>query len=265
MSEPNHARPRQESKADRRTAQALTVAVVVAGFASMIWVVWTSSDVAPASVAEAAQSDAPAAATEAAPETDDKPVTRRQAPEQRPKTPAAPAPSETPAPRQQRQGATDRPDAAPENAPKDRPSNLVVPVAGIERSDLRDSYHDARSGGRTHFALDIMAPRRTPVLAATDGVIRRLFKSRQGGITIYQFGPDETFCYYYAHLDSYADGLAEGDAVRRGQVIGYVGSSGNAAEDAPHLHFSISRLGPEKRWWKGDPINPYPLLSRPGR
>ncbi len=102
-----------------------------------------------------------------------------------------------------------------------------------------------------------MAPRNTPVLAVEDGRIVKLFSSQQGGLTIYQFDPQETYAYYYAHLERYTDGLHEGQAVRKGQVIGYVGTTGNAAPDAPHLHFAIFRLTPEKQWWKGDPLNPF--------
>jgi murein DD-endopeptidase MepM/ murein hydrolase activator NlpD len=105
-----------------------------------------------------------------------------------------------------------------------------------------------------------MAPRRTPVRAVEDGTIAKLFTSKAGGLTIYQFEPSGTFCYYYAHLDAYADGLAEGQTVHRGALIGYVGSTGNASPDAPHLHFSIFRLTPERQWWKGEPIDPYPVL-----
>lgn len=143
---------------------------------------------------------------------------------------------------------------------KDLDGKIIVPVAGIHPSELIDTFEDPRSGGRTHLAIDIMATRNTPVLAFTDGVIRKLGTSKAGGLTIYQFDPNDTYSFYYAHLGSYAEGLSEGDRVRRGQVIGYVGSSGNASADAPHLHFSISKLGPKKRWWKGDPINPYPIL-----
>ena len=138
---------------------------------------------------------------------------------------------------------------------------LLVPVSGVERRTLRNNYSDTRSGGRTHEALDIMASRGTPVLAADAGTIAKLFTSKAGGLTIYQFDPTGTFSYYYAHLDRYADGLAEGQTITRGQVIGYVGSTGNASPDAPHLHFAIFALGPEKKWWQGTAINPYPLLS----
>lgn len=138
---------------------------------------------------------------------------------------------------------------------------LIVPVDGIARGALRDNYSESRSGGRTHEALDIMAPRGTVVRAVEGGTVARLFTSKAGGITVYQFDPTSTFCYYYAHLDRYPEGLAEGQTLKRGDVIGYVGSTGNAAPDAPHLHFAVFRLGPERQWWKGEPINPYPLLA----
>jgi murein DD-endopeptidase MepM/ murein hydrolase activator NlpD len=141
-----------------------------------------------------------------------------------------------------------------------RDRNLEVPVAGVGRDDLRDTFHDGR-GGRAHEALDIMAPRHTPVRAVEDGRIVKLFSSKAGGFTIYMFEPSETYCYYYAHLDRYAAGLREGQTVRRGEVIGYVGSTGNASPDAPHLHFAIFRLTPERQWSKGEPINPYPVFK----
>jgi murein DD-endopeptidase MepM/ murein hydrolase activator NlpD len=140
---------------------------------------------------------------------------------------------------------------------KDR--RLELPVEGIERDDLRDTFADAR-GSRAHEAIDIMAPRGTPVRAVDDGRIEKLFTSDAGGLTIYQFDSDGTFCYYYAHLDRYA-ALREGQPVKRGDVIGYVGTTGNASPDAPHLHFAIFRLTPERRWWKGEPVNPYPVLK----
>jgi murein DD-endopeptidase MepM/ murein hydrolase activator NlpD len=138
---------------------------------------------------------------------------------------------------------------------------LLVPVEGVSAADLRDSFFEARGFGRTHRAMDILAPHGTPVLASVDGAIRKLFTSKAGGLTIYQFDRDEGRVYYYAHLDRYADGLAEGDFVDQGSVIGYVGTSGNA-RGTPHLHFSIEVLPPTKEWWKGEPVNPYPLLTR---
>jgi peptidoglycan LD-endopeptidase LytH len=138
--------------------------------------------------------------------------------------------------------------------------DLKIPVEGVDRKDLRNTFAEAR-GARTHEALDILAPRGTKVRAVEDGHIQKLFTSKAGGLTIYQFDPSATFTYYYAHLDRYADGLGEGQLVKRGDVIGYVGSTGNASPDAPHLHFAIFRLGPEKRWWKGEPINPYLVFA----
>ncbi len=141
-----------------------------------------------------------------------------------------------------------------------RDRDLTVPVDGVERDDLVDTFTDAR-GSRSHEALDIIAPRNTRVRAVDDGRIQKLFTSIAGGLTIYQFDPSGTFAYYYAHLERYADGLREGQTVDAGDVIGYVGSTGNASPDAPHLHFAIFRLGPERHWWKGEAINPYPILS----
>ncbi|HEY4530563.1 MAG TPA: M23 family metallopeptidase [Luteimonas sp.] len=141
------------------------------------------------------------------------------------------------------------------------PSGLVVPVQGIAPSSLTPTFHDDRGEGRVHEALDIMAPAGTPVLAVADGHVEKLFDSDRGGLTIYQFEPGGRYAYYYAHLERYAPGLEEGQALRRGEVIGYVGSTGNADPAAPHLHFAIFRLGPEKRWWEGTPVDPWPLLA----
>lgn len=138
--------------------------------------------------------------------------------------------------------------------------DLLVPVAGVTRPNLDDSFKDARGGGRSHEAIDILAPRNTPVLAVEDGTIAKLFTSVPGGLTIYQFDSAGRYCYYYAHLESYARGLRQGNRVRRGEVIGFVGTSGNAPRDTPHLHFAIYRLGPDQRWWEGDAINPFPVL-----
>jgi len=141
-----------------------------------------------------------------------------------------------------------------------RHRDLEIPVEGVHRKDLRDTFAETRSGTRVHEALDIPAERHTPVKAVEDGTIEKLFTSKAGGLTIYQFDPTETFSYYYAHLDAYAPGLREGQHVRKDDVLGYVGSTGNASPDAPHLHFAIFRLTPERQWWKGEPINPYPVF-----
>lgn len=138
-------------------------------------------------------------------------------------------------------------------------SGLMVPVAGVSRDALRDDYTQPRSGGRTHHALDILAPLGTPVIAAAEGTIRKLFTSKAGGLTIYQFDRDEKRLYYYAHLDRYDDAIAEGQFVPQGTVIGYVGTTGNT-NGTPHLHFGVEELPPSKEWWKGTPVNPYPLL-----
>ncbi|MGH7342153.1 MAG: M23 family metallopeptidase, partial [Candidatus Rokuibacteriota bacterium] len=143
-----------------------------------------------------------------------------------------------------------------------RARDLAFPVGGIGRGGLHDSFFDTRDG-RTHDAIDIMAPRHTSVVAVDEGTIAKLFFSDGGGgITIYQFDPSKAFSYYYAHLDRYAEGLREGQRVRRGDLLGYVGSTGNASAAAPHLHFAIFRLTPERQWWRGDPLNPYAVFKR---
>jgi len=137
---------------------------------------------------------------------------------------------------------------------------LLIPVAGVGFAMLRDDFDDVRGTGR-HEALDIMAPRGTPVHAVADGRVAKLFTSVPGGLTVYQFDSTGSVAYYYAHLDSYADGLREGLELKRGDPIGTVGSTGNAAADAPHLHFAVYVLGPQREWWKGTPVNPYPLFA----
>lgn len=141
-------------------------------------------------------------------------------------------------------------------------AGLVIPVAGVAPAQLVDSFSDPRGGGaRIHGAIDIPAPRGTPVLAAADGSVEKLFESRPGGNTIYQRAADRRTVYYYAHLDSYAAGLTEGTAVRRGEAIATVGSSGDADPRAPHLHFEVHRMMPGERWWQGTAVDPYPLLA----
>lgn len=147
-----------------------------------------------------------------------------------------------------------------ETRDSDAPRPMIIPVAGVERSAMRDMFNEVR-GNRRHEAIDIMAPRGTPVIAAGDGFVKKLFTSVPGGLTVYEFDPDQRFCYYYAHLDGYAAGLHEGQALHRGETLGYVGTSGNAPVNAPHLHFALIRLDDDKRWWKGTYVNPYPLLA----
>jgi len=141
-----------------------------------------------------------------------------------------------------------------------RNRQLTLPVHGIKRDDLRDTFNETRGSSRRHEALDVLAPRNTPVLAVEDGKIAKLFLSDAGGITIYQFDPTEAYCYYYAHLERYAEGVKEGAPIKRGQVIGYVGTTGNAPRDTPHLHFAIFKLTDEKKWWQGTAIDPYSVL-----
>jgi peptidoglycan LD-endopeptidase LytH len=138
--------------------------------------------------------------------------------------------------------------------------NLLLPVQGAPLSALRDNFDEGR-GMHRHEALDIMAPRGTPVVAVDSGRIAKLFRSDAGGITLYQFDRDEKYAYYYAHLDRYAEGIAEGQWLKRGDTVGYVGSTGNARGDAPHLHFTIFRLGADRKWWKGTAVNPYRYLA----
>jgi murein DD-endopeptidase MepM/ murein hydrolase activator NlpD len=152
------------------------------------------------------------------------------------------------------------PTAIPSMRDPDAPRPLIVPVAGVDRSAIRDMFNEVR-GNHRHEAIDILAPRGTPVIAADDGVVKKLFTSVPGGLTVYEFDPDQRFCYYYAHLDSYVPTLHEGQPLRRGEILGYVGTTGNAPKDTPHLHFALIRLDPDKRWWKGTYVNPYPLLA----
>lgn len=135
----------------------------------------------------------------------------------------------------------------------------VSPIEGLRARDFHNNFSERR-GDKPHEAIDIMESLGTPVHAVVSGTIARLFLSKPGGNTIYEFDDHQVFCYYYAHLDRYAGGLQEGMHVTAGEVIGYVGSTGNASFFAPHLHFTIFRLGPEKRWWQGEAVNPYPFL-----
>jgi murein DD-endopeptidase MepM/ murein hydrolase activator NlpD len=142
---------------------------------------------------------------------------------------------------------------------------LAMPVEGVSIAQVSDSFDQARGEGgsnaRRHEALDIMAARGAKVFAAADGKLVKLFTSKPGGLTIYQFDPSEKYAYYYAHLDRYADGVQEGQMLHKGDLIGYVGTTGNADQNAPHLHFAVFELTPQKQWWQGTPVDPYPLLT----
>jgi len=165
------------------------------------------------------------------------------------------------------------PDASPAPAPAARAigtdlemlrgKGLRIPIDGITYPALQPSF-DQKRGAGLHEAIDILAPRHTAVRAVEDGVVAKLFTSDRGGITVYQYDPTGTFCYYYAHLERYADGLKEGQKLKSGDIIGYVGTSGNAPKDTPHLHFAIFRLNEAGRWWEGTPIDPYEALKQQG-
>jgi murein DD-endopeptidase MepM/ murein hydrolase activator NlpD len=178
-----------------------------------------------------------------------------------PETPQA-SPSYTP----EHYAASPIPSAATTSSPVPPPIGfvgtlkLIVPVAGVQPNQLLDTFADSRSEGRVHDAIDIPAAQGTPVIAAADGQILKLFQSERGGTTIYQLSADKKLIFYYAHLQSYADGLSEAQFVRQGEVIGYVGDTGNAGPGNYHLHFSIAVVSDPKRYWEGTNINPYPLL-----
>jgi len=143
-------------------------------------------------------------------------------------------------------------------------SELLIPVQGVLPAALQDSFDDPRDDGdRVHRAIDIPAPRGAPVVAAAAGRIVRLFENDLGGLSIHQIESTGLRGFYYAHLDAYARGLRPGQKVERGEVIAYVGTTGNAPRSFPHLHFAVYRLGSDRRISRGQPINPYPLLTRP--
>jgi len=217
---------------------ALALAVAAALFALVLWL-WRAVGLVPV-----AQPDEPALVSTA-------PIDVRQTP----RMPSSGATS--PRPRE----ATD---AIEEDPIVDLTRRqLDVPVRGVTRRELRDTFAQRRGESRRHEALDILAPRHTPVVAVEDGTIAKLFLSKAGGLTVYQFDPTHRYAYYYAHLESYAPGLAEHDRVKRGQVLGYVGTSGNAPPDTPHLHFAVVKLTDAQRWWEGAPIDPFPVFRGP--
>lgn len=190
-------------------------------------------------------------------------ATQTPTPEQTPEPTPAQEPTPTP-------GAPPAPEVPQAQAPPVDPASaglppstrLVMPVAGIRPEQLTDTFTQSRSQGRAHNAIDIVAPRGTPVRAAVDGRVIKLFRSERGGITLYQRGTDGRTIYYYAHLDAYVDGMAEGRELRRGETLGFVGDTGNAQPGNFHLHFQIYVPPDSKNIWDGTPVNPYPLLLK---
>ena len=163
-------------------------------------------------------------------------------------------------------GTAAAPPPPPEPGPRTElvlgPTGLAIPVAGIKTGDLQDTSTQSRSGGRVHNAIDIMAPHGTPVIAAAPGTVEKIYDSKGGGgLTVYVRSPDRQWMFYYAHLQAYAPGLREGQAVKQGDAIGTVGSTGNANPAGPHLHFAINRMAEGEKWHDGTPVNPYPLLA----
>jgi murein DD-endopeptidase MepM/ murein hydrolase activator NlpD len=145
-----------------------------------------------------------------------------------------------------------------------RDRGLLVPVKGVVASQIPDTYDAPRDGARVHYAQDILAKRGTPVLAADDGTILHVGTNALGGIVVWAADPSRRLAFYYAHLDHYAKGLHDGQQISRGDVIGYVGTSGNAPKDTPHLHFQVVRIVSGKRYSDGPPINPLPFFTQAG-
>ena len=173
---------------------------------------------------------------------------------ERKQPPAMPGPLPSPLPAPATPAPTNEADRMAPGA------TLAMPLDSIDPWKLESTFTQARNG-HVHEALDIMAPRGTPVRAVAEGNVTKLFTSKQGGLTVYQYDDSQTWCYYYAHLDHYASGLKEGVLLRKGEVLGYVGSTGDASPEAPHLHFAVFQLGPDKRWWQGTAVDPLPLLK----
>jgi len=239
----------------------IIAAAVLAALAALIWelsIASRSTPVTPRALPQAAGE--PPAAPSATPTGVGSSASPLPTPSDSPVIDATPTPnarSSTPV-------ATPSLSASPTagGAPAVGTLNLIIPVAGVRPDQLQDTFTAARAQGRTHDAIDIPAPHNTPVLAAADGRIIKLFQSKPGGTTIYQLGTDNKTVYYYAHLDHYAEGLTEGHFARQGEVIAYVGDTGDAGPGNYHLHFSISIVSDPKRYWEGVNINPYPLLRK---
>jgi peptidoglycan LD-endopeptidase LytH len=235
----------------------LLALLAVAGIATLAWIAAGTDEVAkvpvrPPDVPAAIGAPAPAAVPEHAGEPMDAPPPEVALELPVPAAVIAPIATETAPPPVV---ASEEPSMRDPDAPR----AMIIPVAGVGRGAIRDMFNESR-GNRRHEAIDILAPKGTPVIATDDGIVKKLFTSKPGGLTVYQFDPDQRFCYYYAHLDRYAPGLHEGQLLRRGEVLGYVGTTGNAG-NTPHLHFALIRLDKDRRWWKGTYVNPYPYLA----
>jgi len=255
-----------------RARVSLLAATLLLALAALVWYLSKSSPTPVTPITPpAATSELPAATGDdanlnASPAATIAPTESAQSQNVSPSTEPSTSPTGTPSP-----AATVAPQTTPTPAPvssadahatSSANAQLVIPVAGVRPEQLQDTYTQSRSEGRTHNAIDIMAARNTPVLAATDGQIIKLFNSERGGIALYQLGTDQRTVYYYAHLERYADGITENRFARRGEIIGYVGDSGNAGRDNCHLHFSIWLITDPKRFWDGENVNPYPLLTK---
>lgn len=222
-----------------RTRVVIIAVVLFASIAALVWFLSTRYRAQPVT---------PLPPPDASRETVTPPPAPTPAPDATPATTPSPAPQSQATP------------AIPPTTATGDATRLLIPVAGVRPEQLQDTFDDARSEGRVHDAIDIMAPRHTPVVATADGRVVKLFQSVKGGTTIYQLSTDERTVYYYAHLDAYADGLAEGHVARRGETIGYVGDTGNAVPGNTHLHFQVYIITDPKQFWTGDNLNPYKLL-----
>jgi murein DD-endopeptidase MepM/ murein hydrolase activator NlpD len=238
-----------------RTRVLLIAAVIFGAVAALVWYLSYHYWSQPATPLRAPAQDVERLPTPAASMTPNVNVNATPTPDASPTPGASPAPAPSPGASPQAQVLRGDPASAL------AAMRLLIPVEGVAPDKLQDTFKDARSEGRVHDAIDINAPRGTPVLAATDGRVVKLFNSVKGGITFYQLAAaDEHYVLYYAHLERYADGLAEGHVARRGETVGYVGDTGNATPGNTHLHFQIYRVADPNHFWAGENLNPYPLL-----
>jgi murein DD-endopeptidase MepM/ murein hydrolase activator NlpD len=188
------------------------------------------------------------------------PLTAEKPAESKPASKAAPSPSGVPL-----MTVSEYRPAGSTSASADveylRSRQILVPVAGADMTRVEDSFNDPRDGERVHRAIDILAPRGTPIISADDGRIVRMTTSTLGGISMYTVDPDQRIVYYYAHMDHYNDAMTPGKTISRGDTLGFVGTTGNAPKNTPHLHFQVMRWPADGKYWNGEPINPFDLLG----